>query len=157
MKNFVFISPNFPSNYWLFCRALKNNGVNVLGIGDAPYDELSQEQKDKIQSKANEINDSYDSWIGSLKPTTPNIEAYITSSQTAVKRFREFIAITMTESSSQTNPTDKPIRTKRIKIIECVPVASKKIKTKEDVEKVLSAIKDKLIRELGDNDEINLD
>lgn len=48
MKNFVFISPNFPSNYWLFCRALKNNGVNVLGIGDAPYDELTQEQKDSM-------------------------------------------------------------------------------------------------------------
>ena len=48
MKNFVFISPNFPSNYWLFCRALKNNGVNVLGIGDAPYDELTQEQKDSL-------------------------------------------------------------------------------------------------------------
>ena len=126
-------------------------------LRDALETNLSQEQKDKIQSKANEINDSYDSWIGSLKPTTPNIEAYITSSQTAVKRFREFIAVTMTESSSQTNRTDKPIRTKRIKIIECVPVASKKIKTKEDVEKVLSAIKDKLIRELGDNDEINLD
>ena len=38
--NFIFISPNFPTNYWQFCRELKNNGMNVLGIGDAPYDEL---------------------------------------------------------------------------------------------------------------------
>ena len=40
MKNFIFISPNFPTNYWQFCRELKNNGLNVLGIGDQPYDEL---------------------------------------------------------------------------------------------------------------------
>ena len=42
MKNFVFISPNFPANYWLFCRALKKNGLNVLGIGDQPYEELTE-------------------------------------------------------------------------------------------------------------------
>ncbi len=40
MKNVIFISPNFPQNYWLFCRALRLRGVNVLGIGDAPYGEL---------------------------------------------------------------------------------------------------------------------
>lgn len=40
MKNFIFISPNFPTNYWQFCDRLAKNGINVLGIGDAPYDEL---------------------------------------------------------------------------------------------------------------------
>ena len=48
MKNFIFISPNFPTNYWQFCKELKNNGLNVLGIGDAPYDELRQELKDSL-------------------------------------------------------------------------------------------------------------
>ena len=38
MKNVVFISPNFPTNYWQFCRELRNNGLNVLGVGDQPYD-----------------------------------------------------------------------------------------------------------------------
>ncbi len=47
-KNFVFLSPNFPTNYWQFCRELKQNGLNVLGVGDAPYDELSQELKDSL-------------------------------------------------------------------------------------------------------------
>lgn len=41
MKNFIFISPAFPGNYENFCIALKANGVNVLGIGDTPYDSLS--------------------------------------------------------------------------------------------------------------------
>ena len=38
--NFVFISPHFPENYWNFCDRLRANGVNVLGIGDAPYETL---------------------------------------------------------------------------------------------------------------------
>ena len=48
MKNFIFISPNFPTNYWLFCRELKKNGLNVLGIGDHPYDELTANLKDSL-------------------------------------------------------------------------------------------------------------
>ncbi|MGN0965361.1 ATP-grasp domain-containing protein [Dysosmobacter sp. HCP28S3_G4] len=48
MKNVIFISPNFPTNYWQFCRELKRNGMNVLGIGDQPYDELRPELKDSL-------------------------------------------------------------------------------------------------------------
>lgn len=40
--NFVFISPHFPKTYWNFCDRLKRNGVNVLGIGDAPYEEIPE-------------------------------------------------------------------------------------------------------------------
>ena len=46
--NFIFISPHFPHTYWQFCRRLKQNGVQVLGIADAPYDELTGEQKDSL-------------------------------------------------------------------------------------------------------------
>lgn len=48
MKNFVFLSPNFPAIYWQFCRELKNNGLRVLGIGDCPYDNLLPELKDSL-------------------------------------------------------------------------------------------------------------
>lgn len=48
MKNVVFISPNFPTNYWQFCRELKKNGMNVLGIGDQPYEELNLELKENL-------------------------------------------------------------------------------------------------------------
>ena len=48
MKNFVFISPNFPASYWKFCAELKNNGMRVLGIGDCPFDELKQELRDNL-------------------------------------------------------------------------------------------------------------
>lgn len=45
MANFIFISPHFPESYWKFCVALKNKGFNVLGIGDAPYNEIPDECK----------------------------------------------------------------------------------------------------------------
>lgn len=46
--NFIFISPHFPANYWHFCRQLKNNGVNVLGIGDSAYDSLTYDLRDTL-------------------------------------------------------------------------------------------------------------
>ncbi len=46
--NFVFISPNFPRTYWQFCDRLRQNGVNVLGIGDAAYDSLEPELKTSL-------------------------------------------------------------------------------------------------------------
>lgn len=46
--NFIFISPQFPHTYWNFCARLKKNGINVLGIGDTPYDQLSQELRNSL-------------------------------------------------------------------------------------------------------------
>lgn len=43
--NFIFISPQFPHTYWNFCDRLHRSGVNVLGIGDCPYDDLQDELK----------------------------------------------------------------------------------------------------------------
>ena len=48
MRNVIFLSPNFPTNYWQFCKELKNNGMNVLGIGDQPYDELNPNLKESL-------------------------------------------------------------------------------------------------------------
>lgn len=48
MKNFIFISPNFPDSYWKFCAELKNNGLRVLGIGDCPYDRLKPELQNSL-------------------------------------------------------------------------------------------------------------
>lgn len=58
MRNFIFISPNFPENYWKFCKQLQINGFNVLGIGDCPYDELAQEVKGSL-------NEYY--WVSNLE------------------------------------------------------------------------------------------
>ena len=46
--NVVFISPNFPLYFYNFCARLKERGINVLGIGDAPYGNLPQETKNSV-------------------------------------------------------------------------------------------------------------
>ena len=43
--NFIFISPNFPRIYSHFVKALKDKGVNVLGIGDERFENLNDELK----------------------------------------------------------------------------------------------------------------
>ena len=46
--NFIFISPNFPTIYSHFIKALHDRGVTVLGIGDAPYETLNRECKENL-------------------------------------------------------------------------------------------------------------
>lgn len=47
--NFVFLSPHFPPNYYQFCTHLNNLGVNVLGLADEPYDNLSDSLKTSLK------------------------------------------------------------------------------------------------------------
>ncbi|MBI3183686.1 MAG: ATP-grasp domain-containing protein [Myxococcales bacterium] len=39
--NVVFLSPNFPPQFFQFCTALRERGVKVLGLGDSPPQELN--------------------------------------------------------------------------------------------------------------------
>ena len=43
--NTVFLSPHFPPQYHRFCLQLKRAGAHSLGIGDAPYEELTSEMR----------------------------------------------------------------------------------------------------------------
>lgn len=46
--NVVYLSPHFPPQYHQFCRQLKMAGANVLGIADAPYDQLAPEVRQAL-------------------------------------------------------------------------------------------------------------
>ena len=46
--NVVFLSPQFPPHFFHFVSALRERGVNVLGIGDTPYDALRPELRDSL-------------------------------------------------------------------------------------------------------------
>ena len=46
--NYVFISPAYPVTCMYFCEALSELGVNVLGIGEAPYDMLDDRLKSAL-------------------------------------------------------------------------------------------------------------
>ncbi|MGD9250290.1 MAG: ATP-grasp domain-containing protein [Desulfobacterales bacterium] len=41
--NVVFLSPHFPLHYYHFCRQLKAAGAHVLGIADAPHENLTDD------------------------------------------------------------------------------------------------------------------
>ncbi len=43
--NYVYLSPEFPPHYAAFIQNLRENGVNVLGIGTAAFEHLSQTVK----------------------------------------------------------------------------------------------------------------
>ena len=57
--NVIFISPHFPQTYAHFCSGLRANGVNVLGIADAPYHELTDELRGALTDyyKVNNLED----------------------------------------------------------------------------------------------------
>ena len=46
--NYVFISPAYPVTCTQFCDRLSRHGVNVLGIGDVPYDTLNDTLKNAL-------------------------------------------------------------------------------------------------------------
>ena len=65
--NFVFLSPHFPPNYYRFAVALKNHGVNVLGLADEYYDSLRAELKSSLTEYFRVNNmDNYDELVRAL-------------------------------------------------------------------------------------------
>lgn len=62
--NIVYLSPQFPPQYHMFCRQLKLAGANVLGIADTPYDQLAQQVRDALTEyyRVDDMN-NYDSLL----------------------------------------------------------------------------------------------
>ncbi|PEJ60846.1 carbamoyl phosphate synthase large subunit [Bacillus sp. AFS002410] len=46
--NYILISPFYPSNFQAFAHRLKDEGVNVLGIGEELYDQLGSELQNSL-------------------------------------------------------------------------------------------------------------
>lgn len=68
MKNFVLISPHFPSSYYHFAKSLKANGFRVLGIGDAHFSEILPELKDALTEYVQCTNmDSFQNEVNSVR------------------------------------------------------------------------------------------
>ena len=111
--------------------------------------DFTDEQRGRILAKANAIAEQFQSWFAALTKTTPNMDSYITASANSVRSFRDFIGKVMSEGGHT-------VRSKQIKVIDLVPVANKKVASPADVDKVLEAIKARLLAELKENDELDL-
>ena len=57
--NFIFLSPHFPPNYYLFSVHLHQLGVTVLGLADEPYDLLRSDLKSNL-TEYYRVNDMHD-------------------------------------------------------------------------------------------------
>lgn len=123
--------------------------------------ESSDKKKQKVQDKFDEIERNYASWSKVLSPKTINLDSYVISSQNTLRGFKTFINQVMAEVESVPGntisvPPVKPMKRKNVKVIDCVPVAKKKIKSKTDIEAVVEYIKTELEKALDSNDEIDL-
>lgn len=146
-------------------RSINNDKEEIKKELDAALTaDITEVQKNKLQDKFDEIERTYLSWNNTLSKNTPNLDAYVLSSQGMVRKFKDFVSKVLAEKIepnpvdlSQPNPTPvKPVRRKSVRIIEFVPIAKKKIKSKEDIESVLDYIKSELEKALSSNDEIDL-
>ena len=65
--NFVHLSPHFPPNYYRFSVGLREEGVNVLGLADAPYGSLRPELRGALSEyyRVDDMN-SYDALVRAL-------------------------------------------------------------------------------------------
>ena len=115
--------------------------------------EVAEKKKVAIQDKYNEIENTYNNWSSSLSKDTPNLDSYVLTSKRTVDEYKKYIQEILAETDEQ--PTG--FRRKSVRIIDCVPTAKKKIKTKEDIDAIVEYIREKLENELKKNDEINLD
>ncbi len=120
-------------------------------LGNALNAKLTDNQKTRIQSKANDVLEQYDDWLRTLCVQTENMDSYITASANTLSGFRNFIISVMSEGQ------ETPVRAKRVRIIDCVPTVKRKVKKEADVETILNTIRKKLLAELKSNDEINLE
>ena len=120
-------------------------------LAEAMSAELTDDQKYSISEKGDAIAEQYDTWFGIINKNTTNLDSYLNASANTVREFKKFIAKVMAQTGGST------VRSKRITVIDCIPVANKKIRSAEDVDKVIGAIRTKLLAELKENDELNLD
>lgn len=57
--NIVFLSPHFPPNFYRFCVQLRQLGGKVLGIADAPWEELRPELRESLSGYYRTTMDDY--------------------------------------------------------------------------------------------------
>ena len=117
--------------------------------------DISEKKKDAIKDKFDKTEEIYARWISQLNKNTTNIDSYILSSNDQVTNFKRYINSILNQPE-EGEPAPVPIRRKNVLVIECVPTAKKKIKSKSDIDEVIEYIKDELLKALDGNDELDL-
>jgi hypothetical protein len=104
---------------------------------------------EQLETTLSELENKYNDLLSSIKEAR-NLDQYMTSSTSNLEGFRRLI-----QSLVVKNDPDK--KTKHIRLSSLVPIANKKITNQEDINKVVTDIKERLEEELKDTDEISID
>lgn len=167
LANLVFKANNIKEQildekYQRALRSINANKAEIKTELDAALSsDIPESKKARIQDKFNDIEDTYNKWNSTLSKKTPNLDAYVLSSQTQVKEYKKFInsVLMEVEHSAEGEPEGvqiKPIRRKSVKVIDCIPTAKKKVKSAADIDSVVEYIKQELTNALNNNDELDL-
>lgn len=113
-------------------------------------EKLDEKDKlDQLEDTLNDLESKYSNLLNTINEAR-NLDQYMTSSNGNVEGFRRLIKSLLVK-----HEPDK--KTKTIKLSNLVPIANKRITSKEDVNKVVEDIKKRLLEELTDTDEISID
>jgi energy-coupling factor transporter ATP-binding protein EcfA2 len=118
------------------------NATKVIEMDDSKHQEI----EDLYNSLSSQYSD-YEEKIAKA----PNADSYIYASRKNVENFKDKITEIINRGGGGGG------RTKRVRLINTISVANKKIKTQEDIDKVVKEIKEKLVEELNSSDELDLE
>ena len=110
---------------------------------------VEPDKVEKINDTLSDLESKYASLLASAA-TAKNLYQYLSSSTSNVEGFRRLIQSLLIKP-------EPGKRSKTIKLVSLIPVANKKIASKEDVTKVVEDLKKHLLEELASFDELNLD
>lgn len=127
----------------------KDRNTIRLETSEALAKLTEQEKIDMLNDTINDLEEKYNNLISTVSEAN-NLDQYITSSTNNVNGLIRFIQALLVK-------IEPGKKSKNIKLSSLVPVANKKITSKEDVEKVIEGIKKSLLEELNDADEINIE
>jgi hypothetical protein len=120
--------------------------------------ELEDADKADLNTKFDEVKDKFSQWFNHLSLATQNeLDSTKNASDREVEGVKRYIADIITKPNGETPNGDPMPMVKRVRIGQLVSVANKRIKTKEDIKKVLSEIEKNLIELLSDADEIDVE
>jgi len=110
---------------------------------------IDEDKKERLEHTILELEKKYTELLRAVSEAY-NLDQFMTSSTNNLEGFRRFIQTLFIKN-------EPGRKTKHIKLSSLVPVANKKITTLEDINKVVTDIKDRLQEELKDTDEISID
>ncbi len=120
--------------------------------------ELNEASENDLNSKFEEVKNKFNVWFESLSSVDPNmLDSYKNASDRELEGVKKYIANILFKPTSPIEEGKPDKKVKRIKLASVVSVANRKIKTKDDIKKVLEEIEKSLTEALSGADEVDVE